>query len=359
MPLLLACALLGVNGTVSRAVVRNRCAIEQVRGRAASCDTSEWLEFRLALLTGQLEHAREIAPTVMSRPSRAGEALLFREANRLSDVGRASDARRALDALLDRNSRDPLLCDSAGQAYDKAGSIAQAEEWYRHGIAAEGSARLAAGRYYLSVLYFREGRWPLVIDTLKVIGRGETTVPVRNTIGGDLGRLVDWPAAFLLLGQAYENTRRPDEAKSVYRRLLEIEGISGDWQVNRALVALAVLEGREGDLPESMPHFARAIDLTFRYRDAVRVQYQTDTWRQLLSILEMTSGERLLPIASRTVEAMPRSAGAALVQAASGVITCRDDVARDASRRAAAIAPESGSFLEQLRTARALAKCQA
>lgn len=319
-------------------------------------EVGDWLGFRSAVVRGRWEDAVRLRPRVMSRSARMGEALVIREANARTGHGDLSGARRALDALLDRGGRDPLVWYASGQAYEKAGSPDQAEECYRRGLAAEEKTIWAAGRYYLGVLYFKEDRWLRVIETLEGLANRPLPPHIEGRIGSELSRLADWPGGLVLLGYAYEHTGRTAEAKALYQRLLRAGAGSRGWQVNRTLVALAALEGREGAIPEAMQHFASALDLTFGYPASFREQYQADTWKQLLEVVgnrgNLGGAARLLLAATRTVEVMPSSPGAWLVLALAGAATCKDDVADDAYQGAVALDPGVRPFRERLQVAR-------
>jgi tetratricopeptide (TPR) repeat protein len=286
-----------------------------------------------------------------------GEALLIREANRRAGLGDPSAARHALDAVLDRGSRDPLVWYSAGQAYEKAGGLDQAEHCYLRGVAAEEGTAWAVGRYYLGVLYFKQDRWPRVIETLEPLTRGPIEARIRNSGGDELSRLADWSGAFLLLGIAHEHSGRTDDAKNLYQRLLAAQVGSREWKVNRALVSLAALEGRDGANLEASQHFSRALDLTFSYPASFREEYQADTWRQLLEFvrIRVSAGDvdRLLPAARAVVDATPRSPGAWLILALAGTAACQDEVARDAYQRAEALDSAVSPFRGRLEEARA------
>ncbi len=365
--LLFAGLVPGLSGSLSSALVRNRCALEQTRDRATPCgllanggtgsSAGDWLAFRSALFADRWELARQLGPRVMSKPARMGEALLIREASRHTALGDSLAARRLLDAVLDRNARDPLVWYAGGHAYEEAGGVDRAEDCYLRGIAEEGGSVEAAGRNYLGVLYFRQGRWSRVIETLEHLSSGPIEPRIRNTREGEFGRLPDWSGAFLLLGIAYERGGRTNDAKHLYRRLLAAQVGSGEWKVNRALVSLAALEGRDGANLEASQHFSRALDLTFSYSASFREEYQADTWKQLLEFVRfrLSAGdvERLLPAARAVVDASPRSPGAWLLLALVGTVACQDGLARDAYQRAetldSAVSPFRGR-LEEART---------
>ena len=105
----------------------------------------------------------------------------------------------------------------------------------------------------------------------------------------------------------------------MYQRFLTAAADSRQWQVNRALVSLAALEGRGGAIADSVVrHFAGAIDLTFGYADSFRNQYQADTWRQLLNLVADAgaagNADPLLPAARFATEQAPHSPGAWLLR---------------------------------------------
>lgn len=365
--LLFAGLVPGLSGALSSALVRNRCALEQARDRGTPCgllanggtgsSAGDWLAFRSALFADRWEIARQLAPRVMSKPARMGEALLIREASRHTALGDSLAARRLLDAVLDRGSHDPLVWYAGGQAYEDAGGLDRAEDCYLRGIAEEGGSVGAAGRNYLGVLYFRQSRWSRVIETLEPLSSGPIEPRIHNPRESELGRLPDWNGAFLLLGLAYEHGGRTDDAKNLYQRLLAAQIGSGEWKVNRALVSLAALEGRDGANLEASQHFSRALDLTFSYPASFREEYQADTWRQLLEFVRIRVGagdaDRLLPAARAVVDATPRSPGAWLLLALMGTVACQDDLARDAYQRAEALGSAVGPFRGRLEQARA------
>ena len=167
----------------------------------------------------------------------------------------------------------------------------------------------------------------------------------------------DWPAAVLLLADGYARLGRTADALDLYQRFLHAAGESRAWQVNRALVALGALEGRGGAIGEAARHFAAAIDLTLGYPDSFRDQYQADTWRQLQNLVADAgvagNADRLLPAATSAAEHAPRSPGAWLLLALTSTFSCRDDEAREAFRRAAALHPGASAFSENLRAAEA------
>jgi hypothetical protein len=148
---------------------------------------------------------------------------------------------------------------------------------------------------------------------------------------------------------------RTTDAIEVYQRFLRAAADSREWQVNRALVSLAALEGRGGAIAAAVQHFAGAIDLTFGYADSFRAQYQADTWRQMLGLVADAgaagNADRLLPAATLATEHAPRSPGAWLLLALTGTLSCRDDDARQAFRHAAALDPGASAFSENLQAA--------
>ncbi|MEO8257193.1 MAG: tetratricopeptide repeat protein [Acidobacteriota bacterium] len=353
------------------AVVRNRCALEQTRDRAAGCGLNgdsgsgsgpeHRLAFRSALFAGRWERAGQLAAGIMSRPDRLGEALLFREANRRTERGDPAAARAALDAVLDAvpdgGSRDPLVWYSAGQAYEKAGGLSEAEHCYNRGIDAEQGTGWAAGRYYLAVLFYRQGHWSRVIETLEPLAREPIEERIRNSSEDPLTRLADWAGGFLLLGIAQEHLGRTGGAKDLYRRLLAAMAGSGEWKVNRALVSLAALEGRDGEHAEATQHFSRALDLALTYPDAFRDDYQSDTWKQLLASIRAAAGagqiDRWLAAADAEVAMTPRSAGAWLILALTRAATCQDEAADQALQQAESLDQGMRAFRPRLQAARA------
>jgi hypothetical protein len=137
---------------------------------------------------------------------------------------------------------------------------------------------------------------------------------------------------------AQEYAGRPDDAKQLYRRLLDAQVGSGEWKVNRALVYLAVLEGRDGASLQAFQHFSRALDLTLSYPAAFGEEYQSDTWRQLLELVRRGPGDRArwLPAAEAAVDAMPESGGAMLILALTRTAACQDEAANQAYQQAEA-----------------------
>ena len=361
-------ALAGAGSSIAGAVVRNRCALAQMRNAAAPCaavhdeaaaatNAPDWLAFRFALATGRWNTARRLAPHALLTSAGMGEALLVREADRRLDIGDATNARYALDILFDGRSRDPLVWYLAGQAYEHANSPDRAERCYFRGLESEHHRTWAVGRYYLAVLYFKQARWPQLIETLQPLTSGPIEAQIGTRDGDELSRLPDWPAAFLLLGIADEKTGKEDEARNLYRRLLAGQVHSRDWKANRALVSLAALEGRDGAILEAIGHFSSALDLTLSYPAGFRQEYQADTWTRLIEFVRNRIGradiDPLLRAARAAVDATPRSPGAWLVLAATSTAACRDDEARDAYQRAEALDLAVDPFGARLQVTRA------
>jgi tetratricopeptide (TPR) repeat protein len=361
--LLCAGVAIGLRGPLQTALIRNRCAIGQARARAAcslpdsaaAMSWPDWLAFRSALFAGEWDRARAFAPGVMLKPARLGEALVIQEVSRRAVTGDPAAALSLLDVVLDSGSRDPLVWYATGRAYEEAGSLERAERCYLRGIEVEHERASAAGHYYLGVLYFRQGRWPQVVDTLEFLARRPIPPGLDSEAVCGLCTRADWPAAVLLLADGYARSGRTADAIEVYQRFLRAAADSRQWQVNRALVSLAALEGRGGAIADAVQHFAGAIDLTFGYADSFRSQYQADTWRQLLDLVADAvaagNADRLLPAATLATEHAPRSPGAWLLLALTGTLNCRDDDARQAFRRAAALDPGASAFGESLQIA--------
>ena len=127
--LLCAGLAISVGGRLHTAMARNRCAIGQARTRAvcslpeSAAPTSgpDWLAFRSALFAGQWERARELAPRVMLKPARLGEALVLQEVSRHAVTGGPAAALVLLDVILDSGSRDPLLWYATGRGVRRSG----------------------------------------------------------------------------------------------------------------------------------------------------------------------------------------------------------------------------------------------
>jgi tetratricopeptide (TPR) repeat protein len=354
-----------VGGRLYTAMARNRCAIEQARTRAVcplpesehAISGADWPAFRSVLFAGEWERARGLAPRFMLKPARLGESLVIQEVSRRAAAGDSPAALSLLDLVLDSGSRDPLLWYATGRAYEVAGSLERAERCYLRGIDADREGAGSAGHYYLGVLYSKQGRWQHVVDTLEFLARGPISPAVESAAVCGLCARADWPAAVLLLADGYSRSGRTADAIELYRRFLLAAAGSREWQVNRALVALAALEGRGGAIAEAAQHFAAAIDLTLGYPDSFRGQYQADTWRQLLNLAgdggAAANADALRRAATLATEQAPRSPGAWLLLALTGALSCRDDVSREALGRAEALDSGAAAFRGDLRAAEA------
>jgi tetratricopeptide (TPR) repeat protein len=286
----LAAGFLFVAGaSVHHAFERNVCALQQireperpcgVRGDAAGLSDSDLPPaFRSALFSGPPEAVRAFAPRVLSRPDRIGEALVSRKATRRAARDDATGGARLLEMIAASGSCDPLVLYATGHGFEELARPDRAEACYRRGLAEDGGSPRAPGRFYLAVLYAGQGQWSSVVDTLAVDLRDAPEPQAIGVKPCGLCRTADWPAAFLLLGTAYERTGLTGQAADTYRRFLLARPGSRDWQDNRALMSLAAIEASHGALAEAVQHFGRALDLTFGYPASFRVQYQDNTWR--------------------------------------------------------------------------------
>ncbi len=229
-------------GPLAAAVVRNGCALEQARDRAAPVDCSM---ARVGANGGARATGWCSAPRCLPASGRSpGSSLL---ASCRSPVGWArrswsvkptavqdSATRQPRGTPWTRSSTLVLAIRSSGirparRTRKPAASIAP-KRCYLRGIDAEQSAEWAAGRYYLGVLYFKQGRWPRVVETLEPLTSGSIEWRIRNGGEDPLSRLADWAGGFLLLGIAQENrggSMRPSTLSAPPRaagRLWRVEG---------------------------------------------------------------------------------------------------------------------------------------
>ena len=145
------------------------------------------------------------------------------------------------------------------------------------------------------------------------------------------------------------------QAKELYRAVIDSQGASDGWHVNRALVSLAARECLEGAFPACVQNFARTIELTFAYPESFRSQYQQDTWRQLLSAAAAAqqSGRaaRFVESAEAAASKQLESAATLLVLAVASATACRHDAPGAAYRHATSLNAAARVFTDQVECA--------
>ena len=359
--LLAAVFLLAAGNSVYEAFERNLCGLQQIRERTISCvgpadatggrEADLPLLFGSALLSGSPETIFAVAPGMLSRTDRIGEALVIGEARRRAASGDRVAAEGLLEIVVASNSHDPLVFYATGHGFEEVARPDRAEASYLRGLAQDTTSIRAPGRFYLAALYAGRAQWSRVLETLMVDEALTYASDVFNVRPCGLCRTPDWPAAVLMIASAYENTGRIGEAAETYRRFLLARPGGLAWQDNRALVSLASIEARPETLARALQHFARALDMTLGYPASFGAQYQDDTWRRLMDVtraLGRSDAAALAAAARSEAASQSRSPGASLVVAATSLAACESAAADAAFDRAELLDPLVRQFRDRL-----------
>jgi hypothetical protein len=283
-------------------------------------------------------------------PDRLALLLVVREAEARLNRHDIEGARAALRVVRDGSRVDATGWVILGETFEKAALPADAAQAYRRAVALE-SSTLVSARSALVLLAYRQQHWQDVLDAaapiLASLKEADLTAPVRRDRAGG----ARWQGVVYMAADAAEHLGRDDEAERLYLRLCADPRAPHDWVLNRALVALARIEGNHGAVEQPVARLSLALDMSAGFPDSFRGEYEAATAAAARDFVARAQRRGDLAAVRRVADARAQSpaagAGARFIAGVAADLDCDPQSAARAYEAARQSIPRgAGTYLD-------------